>query len=45
MLMKKKLIDVIKQSEEIFYKTLGEWDTEPAELELNPDSKPFNCKH
>ena len=23
----------------------GDWDTYPAKLESNPDSKPFNCKY
>ena len=29
----------------MFGGTLGYWDTDPVELELNPDSKPFHCKY
>ena len=29
----------------MFDGTIGEWGTEPAELELNPDYKPFSCKN
>ena len=29
----------------MFDGTPGDWDTEPVELELNPNSKPFNCKY
>ena len=25
--------------------TLGDWATEPVDLEINPDSKPFNSRH
>ena len=29
----------------MFDGTLGDWDTEPVDLELNPDSKPFNSRY
>ena len=29
----------------MFDVTLGDWDTDTVDLELNPDYKPFNCKY
>ena len=29
----------------MFDGTLGDWYTEPVDLELNPDSKPFNSRY
>ena len=29
----------------MFGGNLGEWDTEPINLDINSYSKPFNCKH
>ena len=29
----------------MFDGTLGDWDTEPVDLEINPGSKPFNIKY
>ena len=31
--------------EDLFYSTIGDWDTEPVDMELNPDYKLFNCKY
>ena len=39
-----KLLRFIKGFEDVFDGTLGYWDTEPVDLDLNPDSKPFHCK-
>ena len=36
---------ILKYSDDLFYGTLGDWDTEPFELELKPDYKPLNCKY
>ena len=40
-----QLLRLLKDFEDFFGGTLGDWDTEPTDLELNPDSKPFYCKH
>ena len=40
-----QLLILLEDFEDFFGGTLGDWDTEPADLELNPDSKPFYCKH
>ena len=42
---KTQLISIPKYFEDLFNVTLGYWDTEPVNLELNPNSKPFNCKY
>ena len=39
------LLNLIEDLEDLFYVTLGDWETEPIELELNPDSKPFNIRY
>ena len=36
---------LLKDFEVLFDVTIGYWDTDPINLELNPDSKPFNCKY
>ena len=30
---------------DLFDGTLGDWATEPVDLELNPDPKPFNSRY
>ena len=40
-----QLLVILKDFEELFDGTLGDWDTHPVDLELNIDSKPFNCKY
>ena len=40
-----QLIILLKDFEDLFYGTLGDWGTESVDLELNPDSKPFTCKY
>ena len=35
----------LQDFEEFFDGTLGDWATEPVDLELKPDSKPFNGKY
>ena len=39
------LLSLIKDSEDLFGGTLGDWSTEPVDLELNPDSKQFNSRY
>ena len=39
-----KLLKLLKDFE-FFHGTLGDCDTEPVRLELNPDYKPFYCKY
>ena len=39
------LLILLKYFEELFDGTLGDWATEPVDLELNPDSKPFNSRY
>ena len=40
-----KLLRILEYFYEFFDGTLGDWDTEPVDLELNTYSKPFNCKY
>ena len=40
-----QLLGILQYFEDLFYITLGDWYIEPAKLELNTDSKPFNCKY
>ena len=40
-----QLIGILNCFEDLFDVTLGEWGTEPIDLELNPGSKPLNCKY
>ena len=37
-------LSILKYFEDLFYGTLGFWYTDPVDLELNSDYKPFNCK-
>ena len=39
------LIILLEDFEELFDGTLGDWATEPVNLELNPYSKPFNSRY
>ena len=40
-----QLINLLEDFKDLFDGNLGDRNTEPAYLELNPYSKPFNCKH
>ena len=35
-------LSLLKDFKEFFYGDLGDWATEPVDLDLNPYSKPFN---
>ena len=39
------LLGLLKDFEDFFGGTLGDWSTEPVNLELNIDSKPFNSRY
>ena len=39
------LLSLIKDFEDLFGGTLDDWTTEPFNLEINPDSKPFNSRY
>ena len=39
------LLSFIEDFEDLFDGNLGEWDTEPVDLNLNPDSKPLNSEY
>ena len=36
------LLSLLEEFKDLFDGTLGDWATEPVDLELNPDSTPFN---
>ena len=40
-----QILRILKDFEDLFDGTQGDWDTDPADLELNTDSKLFNCKY
>ena len=40
-----QLLRCIQYFEDFFDGTLGDWDTDPINLELNPESNLFNCKY
>ena len=40
-----QLLGLLKYFDEFFDQNIGDWDTDPFDLELKPDSKPFNCKY
>ena len=40
-----QLLSLLKDFEDLFGGTLGDWYTDPVDLELNLDSKPFNRKY
>ena len=35
----------LKKFQDLFYGTLGDWSTEPVDLELKPYFKPFNIRY
>ena len=39
------LFRLLEYFEDLFDGTSGNWATEPVDLELNPDSKPFNSRY
>ena len=39
------LLSLLEDFEDLFDGTLGKWTTEPVNLELNPDPKPFNSRY
>ena len=39
-----QLLMLLGYFKDFFGGTLGEWDTDPVDMELKPDSKPFNSK-
>ena len=39
------LLSLIKDKEDLFDVNLGDWVTEPVDLEINPDSKTFNSRY
>ena len=39
------LLSLFEYFEDLFDGTLGDWATEPVDLELNPDSKAFNSRY
>ena len=39
------LLSLLEDFEDLFYGTLGNWSTEPVNLELKPDSKQFNSRY
>ena len=40
-----QLLSLFKDFEDLFDGTLGDWTTEPVDLELKPDYKPFNIRY
>ena len=40
-----QLLSLLKDFEDLFYGTLGGWYTDPVNLELKTDAKPFTCKY
>ena len=39
------LLKLLEDSGDLFAVTLGDWATEPVDLDLKPDSKPFNSRY
>ena len=39
------LLSLLEYFEDLFDGTLVNWSTEPVNLELNPNSKPFNIRY
>ena len=39
------LLSLLENFEDLFDGTLGDWATEPIDLEINPDSKQFNSRY
>ena len=40
-----QLIRLLEDFEDLFDVIIGDWNTDPIDLELNPYSKPSNCKY
>ena len=40
-----QLPSLLEDFEEFFYGTLGDWSTDPVDLDLNTDSKQFNSRY
>ena len=40
-----QLLRILEYFEDFLNGTLGYWDTDPVDLEINTVSKPFNCKY
>ena len=40
-----QLLRLLGDFEDLFDGTLGDWDTDPVNMEINPGSKPFNSKY
>ena len=40
-----QLLSLLKYLKDLFDGNLGDWYIYPVDLELNPDSKPFNCRY
>ena len=40
-----QLLRLLGYLEDLFDGTLGDWDTDPVDLDLKPDSKTFNSKY
>ena len=40
-----QLLRLLEDFEDLFDGTLGDMDTEPVDLEINPGSKPFSSKY
>ena len=40
-----QLLRLLEDFGDLFYGTLGNWDAEPVDLELNPSYKRFNSKY
>ena len=39
------LLSLLGDFQDLFDGNLGDWDTEPVDLEIKPDSKPFNSRY
>ena len=43
--LKTHLLSLLKDFEDVFDGTLGDWETGPVNLDLKPGSKPINSRH
>ena len=39
------ILSLLEKFDDLFDGTLGDWYTEPVDLELNPDPRPFNSRY
>ena len=39
------LLSLLEKFDDLFDGTLGDWYTEPVDLELKPDPRPFNSRY